>query len=57
VPAETSAFNRALSELQRLAGTGAQYGSRVNAEQNYALAYDAMVREGLRPKLRAKYRV
>jgi hypothetical protein len=57
VSAEFNALNRALAELQRIAASGTQYGTRVKAEQNYALAYDAMVREGLRPKLRAKYRV
>lgn len=46
-----------LSRLQRLATDSAPYGSRVGAEQNYAQAYDEMVRDGQAPKLRAKYRV
>jgi hypothetical protein len=46
-----------LLRLQRLAGDNVPHGMRVNAEQEYAIAYDALVRAGARPALRVKYRV
>jgi len=50
-------LDAALGRIQRLASDNAPYGTRVNAEQNYAIAYDELVRRGARPALRAKYRV
>lgn len=46
-----------LQRLQRLASDNVPHGMRVNAEQEYAIAYDELVRRGARPALRAKYRV
>jgi hypothetical protein len=46
-----------LARLQRLCSDNAPYGTRVNAEQEYAIAYDLLVRQGARPPLRAKYRL
>lgn len=50
------ALNARLVKLQSLASVGATYGSRCNAEQLYGDAYQALVRTGQRPQLRAKYR-
>lgn len=50
-------LNAALLRLQKLAHDNTLMGVRVNAEQEYAIAYDALVRQGARPRLRAKYRV
>jgi hypothetical protein len=55
---ETSEYERALKKLQSQAGSeSVPYGARVNAEQRYAIAYDDMVRLGIKPPLRRKYRV
>lgn len=54
---ETPALNNALARIQKMAGSNAPYGARVNAEQIYAQEYDTLVRRGLKPRLRAKYRV
>lgn len=46
-----------LQRLQRLASDNVPHGMRVNAEQEYAIAYDNLVAAGKRRPLRAKYRV
>ena len=53
---ESPRLNAALAKLQRMAADNPPLGSRVTAEQEYADAYDEMVRRGTRRKLRAKYR-
>lgn len=54
---ESPRMNNAIDRLQRIASTNAPLGMRVNAEQEYSLAYEQLVRQGLRMKLRAKYRI
>ena len=46
-----------LARLQRMASDNLPYGMRVNAEQEYAIAYDNLVRVGARRPLRHKYRL
>lgn len=53
----TPQFEAALTKLQKQAGQGgAPYGARVNAENEYGIAYQQMVRKGLAPQIRGKYR-
>lgn len=49
-------LNRTHERLQKLASISGTYGARLGAEQNYAEAYQALVRAGLRPQIREKYR-
>ncbi len=49
-------MTRAHERLQKLASFNGPYGARVGAEQQYAQAYQALVRLGLRPQIRTKYR-
>lgn len=53
---ESTRMNRASERLIKLAGTNSPLGTRINAEQEYAEAYQEMVRQGKRPQIREKYR-
>jgi len=50
-------IDQALERLQRLASDNVPYGSRVTAEKNYGEAYQMLVRKGLKPQIRRKYRL
>lgn len=50
------AFNLASERLQKLAARNAPFGTRQSAEQQYSQAYQALVRAGLAPQIRGKYR-
>lgn len=50
------AIGTATQKLQKLASFNGPYGARVNAEQEYGQSYQDLVRLGLRPQIRAKYR-
>lgn len=47
----------AAERLQKLAASNAPLGSRQGAETNYSNAYQACVRVGIKPQIRAKYRI
>lgn len=49
-------LDSAMARVQRMAAQNAPLGARVNAEQEYALAYQKLVRAGIRPQIRRKYR-
>lgn len=49
-------LNATLERLQKLAASNAPYGAKQGAEANHAAAYQALVRLGARPQIRAKYR-
>lgn len=49
-------LRQAFEALQRLATYNGPYGARTSAEQKYGEAYQALVRVGARPQVRAKYR-
>jgi hypothetical protein len=53
---DTRDLDKALAKLQSLAAVGSPHNSRVNAEQRYGLAYQMLVRAGLRPQIRGKHR-
>ena len=51
-------LDAALDKLQRLAGPDAKpLGTRVRGELEYGAAYQELVRAGLKPQLRGKYRL
>ncbi len=50
-------IEQAMTRIQKMAASNAPFGARINAEKEYALAYDRLVAKGERPKLRAKYRL
>lgn len=54
---ESPRLKTALEKLQRLAAGNAPQGTRINAEQEYSLAYEELVRQGLKHSLRGKYRI
>jgi hypothetical protein len=56
VQAAERKLEAAQARLQKLASFGAPYGHRVGAEQQYAEAYQDLVRLGARSQLRLKYR-
>lgn len=51
-----SAFNAASQALKNSPGASAPLGLRRNLEQRYAFTYQALVRLGVMPQIRAKHR-
>jgi hypothetical protein len=49
-------MEKTLARLQKLSASGAPIGMRQTAETVYAQAYQTLVRLGLRPQIRRKYR-
>jgi len=55
---ESPQFEQALARLRSLAGPDVKpIGTRIRAEIRYGQEYQKLVRQGLKPQLRQKYRL
>lgn len=52
----SAALDSAFARIQKMAAQNAPLGARVNGEQEYALAYQKLVRAGVKGQIRRKYR-
>ena len=53
---EEAALDAAISRIRKLASDNAPLGARINAEQEYSIAYQVLVKAGRAPQIRLKYR-